>query len=212
MKLKENLVKLSPQTRLYKLVTPVIGLTGGIASGKSTVSQALEKMGLPVINADHLVKEIYALPDAFEFISKHFPEAVSNGKIIFPILRQKVFLNTDSKEVVEKFIYQRLPEAFFKAYSRFKDPECIIYDVPLLFEKNLQDLVDVNVLIYAPRKTQLARLIKRDGHIEKMANNILNQQMDIEDKKRKAQFVIDNSQTKEDLAERITQFLHEAFN
>jgi dephospho-CoA kinase len=211
MKLKDRLVKLSPETRLYKLETPIVGLTGGIASGKSTVSRALARKGFPVIDADQLVKDIYALPEALEFIAQNFPEAISDGKILFPTLRQKVFLNRDSKETIERFIYQRLPEAFLKAYAQINKPECIIYDVPLLFEKNLQSQFDINVLVYAPRKIQRARLMTRDGHLEEMANNILNQQMDIEEKKLKAQFFIDNSQTEEDLAENINQFLRQSF-
>jgi len=211
MKLKNNLVKLSSDKRLYQLEVPVVGLTGGIASGKSTVSQALEAKGLPVINADHLVKSIYSYEETISFISLEFPEAVIKGQIDFKVLRQKVFLNREAKELVERFIYQRLPEAFLSAFNKFKDPECIVYDVPLLFEKGLENLVDINVLVYAPRKIQRTRLMTRDGHLEEMANNILGQQMNIEDKKLKAEFVIDNSQTEEELAENINQFLRQAF-
>jgi dephospho-CoA kinase len=113
------------------------------------------------------------------------------------------------KVEIETFIYQRLPDAFMRAYQKLKAPELIIYDVPLLFEKNLDNLVDINVLVYAPRKIQGIRLMNRDGILEDLAESILDQQMSIEDKKRKAQFIIDNSKTETELAEEIKQFLRQ---
>lgn len=211
MRLKNHLVKLSADKRLYQLSVPVVGLTGGIASGKSTVSQRLKAKGLAVIDADHLVKTIYSTPEAIRFVSLKFPEAVENNQINFKLLRQKVFLSEEAKKLVEEFIYQRLPDAFLSAFHKFKDPECVIYDVPLLFEKGLEGLVDINVLVYAPRKTQQERLMDRDGHLEVMAKNILDQQMDIEEKKKKAEFIIDNSQTLKELAENIEEFLRQSF-
>ena len=212
MKLKAKYQRLTPEHRLYGLKVPVIGLTGGIASGKTTVAEAFKKHGIPIINADHLVKEIYTLPETFSFISKEIPEAIKDGTIHFPTLREKVFLNTGVKTKVENFIYQRLPKAFEAAFLKLTNPEFVIYDVPLLFEKNLERLFDLNVLVYAPRKVQRIRLMKRDGHLEEMAENILNQQMDIEDKKLKAEFIINNSLTEEELAEEINQFLRQIFD
>lgn len=211
MKLKNHLIKLSADKRLYQLRVPIIGLTGGIASGKSTVSQALKAKGLAVIDADQLVKSIYSTQEALSFVSLNFPEATENGQINFKTLRQKVFLSSEAKKLVEEFIYKRLPAAFLSAFHSFKDPECVIYDVPLLFEKGLESLVDTSVLVYAPRKTQQERLMGRDGHLEVMANNILDQQMDIEEKKKKTEFIIDNSQTLKELAENIEEFLRQAF-
>lgn len=211
MKLKNEFIRLTPKTRLYQLNIPIIGLTGGIASGKSTVSKELSAKGFYVIDADQLVKSIYNTQEAFNFVSSEFPTAVTDSNINFKILRQKVFLEKNAKELVEKFIYQRLPEAFMNEFRKLKNPECIIYDVPLLFEKKIDALVDVNVLVYAPRKIQLNRLITRDGHVEEMANNIIGQQMDIEAKKNQAQFVIDNSETTTNLIENINQFLHQVF-
>lgn len=212
MKLKTKYQRLTPLERLYQLNVPVIGLTGGIASGKTTVSKMLHQAGIPVINADHLVKNVYALPETKEFITKDFPEVIKDGEIQFPLLRERVFSNQDVKAQVESFIYQRLPKAFKEAFARLRDPQAVIYDVPLLFEKGLQDLFDLTVLVYAPRPVQRARLMTRDGHLEEMANNILNQQLDIEDKKLKADFVIDNSRTEAELTEEVKQFLRQAFD
>src|SRR5690606_13710936 len=100
--------------------------------------------------------------------------------VIFPTLRERFFKDPALKKDLEAFIYQRLPKAFHEAYARLGSPSYVVYDVPLLFEKGLDQLVDLRVLVYAPRKIQRARLMKRDGHLEEMAERILDQQMDIE--------------------------------
>ncbi len=207
MKLKKTHRLHSSDQRLYQLSVPVIGLTGGIASGKTTASRLLEKAGFAVINADQLVKDVYALPETQSFISKKYPEVIVNDQISFPDLRKKVFTDKKVKNEVENFIYQRLPEAFKSALSKFNKPEIIVYDVPLLFEKNMQDFFDVTVLIYAPRDIQKIRLMSRDGNTEEMAINIMNQQIDIEEKKEKAQYVVDNTRTEAELQSGLDDFL-----
>lgn len=212
MKLKTVNRLHSSDQRLYQVRVPVIGLTGGIASGKSTVSRLLKARGFQIIDADQLVKDVYATEEAKEFLQKKHPDVLQDGKILFPLLREKVFKDKKVKLEIENFIYQRLPDAFQAAYQKLNRPEIVIYDVPLLFEKNMESMFDVTVLVYAPRKIQQARLMTRDGHQEAMANTILDQQMDIEEKKEKAEFVIDNSGTEEKLVEGIEAFLHQYFD
>lgn len=209
MKLKSKFKRLEQDRRLYKLHIPVIGLTGGIATGKSTVSQMLKDKGFAVVDADRLVKEIYALPETLAFIQQEYPEVMQNGTIQFPLLRKKVFSDPAVKAKVENLIYQKLPDAFQKAFSKFSNPKALVYDVPLLFERSMQGYFDLTVLVYAPRNVQRARLMNRDGHLESMADSILDQQMDIEDKKLKAEFIIDNSRTEAELAEELNQFLRQ---
>jgi dephospho-CoA kinase len=209
MKLKPNIKTLAPQKRLHQLSIPIIGLTGGIASGKSTVSRYLENMGLPLISADQLVKTIYGWDESLEFVKKEFPDAIEKGQIQFSLLRQKVFKDKWVKEKVENFIYQRLPKAFNEALLKFNKPKLVVYDVPLLFERNLEDLFDLKVLVYAPREVQLKRLMKRDGINGELANSILDQQMDIELKKSKSDFILDNSKDEKNLAEEIQNFVRQ---
>lgn len=211
MKLKSKFIKLSPHQRLYHLDIPVIGLTGGIATGKSTVAKYLAQKNIPVINADHLVKDIYRMKEVQHYIETHHPEVVHQGEIQFPQLREKVFKNKDVKVEIEKLIYSHLPEAFKQAYSKFLHPQVVVYDVPLLFEKNMSSLFDLNVLVYAPRRIQRDRLMMRDNHHEAMADTILDQQMSIEDKKTKADLIIDNSGTEEELTAGIQLFLQQVF-
>ena len=209
MKIRSKFNRLNNENRLYKLNVPVIGLTGGIASGKSTVTAILKQKGFPVIDADHLVKEIYALPETLDFIKNNFPDVIKDGGIQFPLLRQKVFSNSDVKSKIEEFIYQRLPIAFKLAFEKLHKPSMVIYDVPLLFEKSLEHLFDLTVLVYAPLSTQRLRLMARDNHTEEIANNILNQQMDMESKRSKAEVIIDNTRTQSELTEEVNNFLRQ---
>ena len=209
MKIKNKFNRLNNESRLYKLNVPVIGLTGGIASGKSTVTAILKEKDLPVIDADQLVKGIYALPETLDFIKNNFPDVIKDGGIQFPLLRQKVFSNSDVKSKIEEFIYQRLPIAFKLAFEKLHKPSMVIYDVPLLFEKKLEHLFDLTVLVYTPLTIQRQRLMARDNHTDEIANNILNQQMDIESKKSKAEFIIDNTRTQAELTEEVNNFLRQ---
>ena len=205
--LKSNFIKLEPGFRLYNYDKPVVALTGGIATGKSTVTKLLEARGLQIIDADALVKSIYQKEETKEFIRTVFSAAWVNEEISFPKLRELVFQNPKVKEAVETFIYARLPQAFREAAEKIKDQNFYFYDVPLLFERHMENKVDLKIVVYAPRSVQLARLIDRDGNKEEIGNKILEAQMDIEEKKEKADFVINNSGTLTELAAEVDQLL-----
>lgn len=210
--LKSQYIRLEPGFRLYNFDKPILGLTGGIATGKSTVTKLLEARGLKIIDADALVKSIYQKDETKEFIKTVFSSAWVNNEINFPKLRELVFKDEKVKEIVETFIYARLPEAFQEASAKITDQDFFIYDVPLLFERNLDTKVDLKVLVYAPRNVQLARLIDRDGSKEEIGNKILEAQMDIEEKKEKADFVISNNGSMTELAAEVDQLLLQILN
>ncbi len=205
--LKPQYIKLEPGFRLYNYDKPVVALTGRIATGKSTVTKLLEARGLKIIDADALVKSIYQKEETKEFIRTVFSVAWVNEEISFPKLRELVFQNPKVKEAVETFIYARLPQAFREAAERITDQNFYFYDVPLLFERHMENKVDLKIVVYAPRSVQLARLIDRDGSKEEIGNKILQAQMDIEEKKEKADFVINNSGTLTELAAEVDQLL-----
>lgn len=207
MKLKNEYHKLNSSERLYQYDKPIVALTGGIATGKSTVTKLLEKKGLTIIDADQLVKSIYARQESKDFIQKNYPSACSHGEIDFKKLRELVFSDSDVKSNVEGFIYQRLPDAFTEATTKIKNQDFYLYDVPLLFERALETKVDLTILVYAPRKIQQARLIDRDGSKEEIGNKILDQQIDIEEKKEKSDLVIDNSGSMVELAAEVDKLL-----
>ena len=206
-KLKSKWITKNPENRLYQMPVPIIGLTGGIGTGKSTVSDILRKKNIAVIDADKLVKKIYTLPQTLDFIFQHFPLACQNGVINFPKLREIVFADSSAKKSIEDFIYAYLPREFKKAYEELNNPLFIVYDVPLLFEKKLDEKVDLTVCVYAKRETQVDRLVSRDKSSPQLADKILASQMDIDEKKSKANLVINNQTDLQALNLSIEKFL-----
>ncbi len=206
MKLKDQYIKLTTASRLYNCNIPMIGLTGGIATGKSAVSQILETFNIPVICADKIIKKIYEKKDSFIFLQTHFPAIINNEKIDFKKLREDVFSNPAHLEMVENFLHPQIEE-FFKA--QLKPPyNFVVYDVPLLFEKNLASLFDITITVYASKETQINRLVERDKISLELANKIINVQMDIEKKKLLSTFIIFNDKNdKVELLKKIKEFL-----
>lgn len=211
-KLKSKWITKSSVDRLYQIPVPIIGLTGGIATGKSTVAEMLRNLGLPVIDADRLVKNVYATDEAVSFVKTHFSSSVVDGKIDFKNLRAEVFSDHKKQEQIEQFIYSKLPGEFVKAYHAFKDPAFVIYDVPLLFEKKLDQKIDVSVCVYSPRTFQLDRLMKRDSIEADLANKILDKQMDIEEKKKLSDLFIENDKNQHELGINVQNVLLELFD
>jgi dephospho-CoA kinase len=207
MKLKKEHLKLKTEERLYQTKVPVIGLTGGIATGKSTVSDILRSEGFSVIDADLLVKDIYKMKSTIDFIKQKYPEVINDEKIDFSKLREKFFTDKAVKFEIETLIYSKLPEAWATEVVKHKDSAVLFYDVPLLFEKSLENLFDITVLVYAPREVQKVRLIERDEISDELAEGILNHQMNIEEKKKKADFIIDNDGDIEKLGSEVENLL-----
>lgn len=208
-KLKSKWITKEQSERLYEIPVPIIGLTGGIATGKSTVAQLFRKNGFVIIDADQLVKNVYATTEALQFVSTNFNSAIVDGKIDFKKLRQLVFGSPSNQQIVENFIYSKLPGEFVKTYESLPPAEFIIYDVPLLFEKKLDQKIDSSICVYCPRILQLDRLMKRD-HIEKdLAESILDKQMDIEEKRKLSDLIIENVAGLEELERKFQQILVE---
>ena len=203
---------LSSSERLHGLTIPVVGLTGGIASGKSTVASFLHQEGFPVISADALIKDIYAKEESQAFCRRHFPDCFIGEQVDFRALRQKAFNSREAREKLEKFLYPQLIQAFKQALKRFSSPRFIIYDVPLLFEKSLHPLVDLSVCVYCDKDSQRQRLLQRDGITRDLAEKMLAEQMDIELKKNKADAVINNFKDLEELKLNTRKFIKEYFD
>ena len=186
--LKPKFELLEKTKRLYQISNPLIGLTGGIATGKSLASKILKEKGFKVLDADKLVHEIYALPDTLYFIQKLAPKCtkMNDGitNIDFKLLRQLFFSDKDLKEQIEEYIYSKLPNLFLNSLNDINDHQVVFYDVPLLFEKEINNKTDLNIVIYAPRETQLRRVVARDQINEDLAQKILLSQIPIEDKKK----------------------------
>ena len=207
--LKPEFIQLEPKNRLYQMPQPILGLTGGIASGKSTVSKFLREEGFSIIDADYLVKAVYQKEEVIQEIAKAYPDSIQNNAIDFKVLRQAFFNDSNLQSKIEKIIYQRLPLAFtdeFKSQSSSAQ-DFIIYDVPLLFEKNLAPLVDLKVCVWCSPKTQIERLMKRDGIDEVLSKKILEKQWDINKKRDQSDLVIKNDGSLDELKTQFDSFL-----
>jgi dephospho-CoA kinase len=211
-KLKNKWITKDKSTRLYNIPVPIVGLTGGIATGKTTIAQMFRDEDIPVIDADRLVKSIYQKKESFDFVQKHFVDAIVEEAIHFKTLRELAFKTPQNQGKLETFIYAQMPAAFLEAFKEFGPCEFIVYDVPLLFEKGLHSKTDVSVCAYSPREIQLQRLMKRDNISLELAETILTKQMDIEEKKKKADLFIENMGTHTDLNHNFIKILNELTN
>ena len=210
LNLKQAYCKLDKNQRFYQLERPIIGLTGGIATGKSSASKYLKSKGFPLIDADSLVKKIYAQDETIDFV-KSCSESYINqdNNIDFKLLRKDVFNSASLKEKVENFIYARLPKAFNSELDKLEPNGAIIYDIPLLFEKNLASQFDITICIGTSLEIQLERVMQRDRISEDLARSIIDNQMSIIEKIKKADFHIDNSSNIKCLNQSIDQVIQE---
>jgi len=208
-KIRPELISLSTSTRLYQMPVPVIGLTGGIATGKSTVSKILLKQGFAIIDADQLVKSIYQQIEVIQEIKAAHTKCIIDQEIDFKILREAFFNNPELQTKIEGIIYQRMPLAFKQAYQRqdSKKQNFIIYDVPLLFEKRLAPLVDLKVCVWSSSQQQIKRLMVRDGISEELCLKILTRQWDINKKRDQSDLVIMNDSSLEQLEHNVQSFI-----
>jgi dephospho-CoA kinase len=195
--------KLEKDKRLYQISVPIIALTGGIGSGKTTVATILESQGFPIINADHLVKTIYQKKSSIVFIEEKFPECVNQHEINFKKLRETVFSVPENKKLIENFIYPQMEDAFIEKLNQFKEKKFVIYDVPLLFERGLNPFVDYIVLAYTDKEHQIKRVMERDSISRELALKIIEAQMSLDDKKKMSHYIVDNSRGLDELKDEV---------
>lgn len=186
-----------------------IGLTGGIASGKSTAVKIFIENGFKVIDSDLIVKNILDNDEeVVDFIKNNFGDKFFNlGSLLKKDFGEYIFTYEDERKKYEDFImpriFKKINEEFLKCEK--EGEEICILDAPLLIEKNLHKQMDFVVLIFVSKEIQLERLILRDGISEESAIRRINAQMDIDAKKFFSDFIIDNSKGKIELREQIDE-------
>ena len=178
-----------------------IGLTGGIASGKTTITNYIRKnKNIPILDADELSRELIK-PNTYgyEKILKYFGNQIINNKnnsektINRKVLRNIIFKNSKSKEWIEKLLHPLIKEKMIKECSKFKNNQIILMVIPLLFEAKFEDICTEIWLVKCPREIQKKRLIKRDKISEKEANENINLQLSFEEKRKLSDIILDNS-------------------
>jgi dephospho-CoA kinase len=177
----------------------LVGITGGIASGKSTVARMLEGLGAPVIDFD-VLSRVVVEPEkpAWKEIVAYFGEQVllADKTLDRKKLSEIVFRDPEKRKKLEGFTHPRIYQEFVRLVKEYaaRNPKVIIQVIiPLLVEANLQHLFHKLLLVYIPEEAQVRRLVERDHITREMARNILSAQLPIEEKKGYADFIVDNS-------------------
>lgn len=194
----------------------VIGLTGGIASGKSTVSEALQGLGATIIDADAITREVQAPgSEALEEIRREFGDGViaPDGTLDRRKLGQIVFSSEQSLQTLNSIIHPRVIERTKQTLRRLAEsapprgPTPIaVVDAPLLLEAGVDSIVDEVWVVALPRDQQAERLMKREGYSPDEAFMRIDSQMPLEEKEKRADRVIDNSGTVEETKEQVFTF------
>jgi dephospho-CoA kinase len=172
-----------------------LGLTGGIASGKSTVLNQFRKRGAAVIDCDKIAREVVRKGEpALAKIIKLFGRRVlkRDGSLDRAALGRIAFSNSAKRKALEKIIHPEVKREVFKRVKKIRQ-DVIVVDVPLLFEAKWQACFDKTLVVWTTEKTQVSRLMRRDGFSRGEAIKRIRAQMPLAQKKRLADFVINNS-------------------
>ncbi len=187
----------------------VLGVTGGIASGKSTVMSLLRQAGIPTISSDELAHSCISRgTSAYRAILRYFGVAIlsSHREIDRKKLGQIVFAHRTKRKHLERIVHPCVVKglsAFINRHSK----GVIALDIPLLFEAKLQSLIDTIVVVYSPRELQIRRLISRNGLSRREATQRLFAQLSMNHKRKRADILLDNSGTLDSLRDQIQKKL-----
>lgn len=185
-----------------------IGLTGGIASGKSTVSRYLASLGMEIIDGDLLAREVLVLyPEILAYLKDTYGDLIfQEGELDRRALGRIIFQDEEKKKAYLEVI---MPKIIEEARKRLKEAKesFVVLDAALLFEEGLDKDVDVTVTVFVPYEVQLKRLLKRDSLTVSEAVSRIRSQMPLDEKKRRADHVVDNSGSREETYQQINEIL-----
>ncbi|MFH1115614.1 MAG: dephospho-CoA kinase [Pseudomonadota bacterium] len=192
----------------------VVGLTGGIASGKSTVSSLLQQMGVPVICADELAHEaVKPGAPALEEIRREFGDETidEEGNLDRAAMARLVFHDPALRRKLESIIHPRVSEGKNKRLAVFRGQghDVAVVDVPLLYESGWEKAFDLVVVVYVTRDVQERRLVERDGMSLDEAHARLEAQMPIDEKRDRADKLVDNTGSLQRTREQVESLLKE---
>ncbi len=192
-----------------------IGLTGGIASGKTTITNYIRKhKNIPILDADHLSREL-TKPNTYGYkkILNYFGNQIIDNKnnsgetIDRKLLRNIIFKHSESKEWIEKLLHPLIKEKMIEECSQYKNNQTIVMVLPLLFEAKFEDICTEIWLVECPKELQKKRLIKRDKICEKEAYETINLQLSFEEKRNLADIILDNSDDQNKWINKIKELL-----
>ena len=181
----------------------VIGITGGIASGKSLVTKQLKLMGYQVIDTDEISHHILEDQGVINELTDIFGnEILEQGKVNRKALGNIIFRNKDKQLLLNKIIHPRVIDVVKKELHEVIN-DIVFVDVPLLYESGMESMMDKVIVISASLDTQILRLVNRDNIERDYAIDKINMQMPLQEKSKLADFIIDNNGSIEDTLKQL---------
>lgn len=187
----------------------ILGLTGSIGMGKTTTAGFFEEAGVPVYNADRAVHELYESKPVIENLSRIFPDCLTDGRIDRSKLSKTIVKDPSKLAILEKFIHPlvRKKEKDFVKMHRDRGDPLVVLDIPLLFETGPDGRVDKIAVVSAPLEVQRQRVLARSGWDDEKLNRILSRQISDEEKRRRADFVIDTGKSLDGAREQVKHLI-----
>jgi dephospho-CoA kinase len=189
-----------------------VGLTGGIACGKSTVAKAFNEYGIETVDADQIVRKLLHTDEELkQQIKEHFGQEYldQQGEIQREALRARIFESNDDRQLLESLIHPKVRDALELAKSKFHSSYGILV-VPLLIEAEMTDLVDHIIIVDVPEEIQISRTMQRDQISRDMAMDAISSQIPRADRLKYADDVIDNTAPLQDLRDTVS-LLHKKY-
>ncbi|KAI9128588.1 hypothetical protein K1719_000071 [Acacia pycnantha] len=192
----------------------IVGLTGGISSGKSTVSNLFKSHGIPVVDADVVARAALDKgTSGWRKVVAAFGQEIllDNAEVNRLRLGQIVFSDPDKRQLLNRLLAPHISSGIFWEIVKLwmKGHKIIVLDVPLLFEAKMDKFTKPIIVVWVDPETQIQRLMARDESIEEDARNRVNAQMSLDLKRCKADIIIDNSGSLDDLNEKFQKVLSE---
>ena len=196
------------------LVTYILGVTGGIGSGKSTVSNIFKSLNFPVVDADEIARKVVAKGSSgLQKVVSVFGKSVllDSGELNLQKLGAIIFNNSAQRQLLDDVLNSEIKQEIQAEtdYWKAQNSPLIIWDIPLLYEQEYDKFVDSVMVVYVPSEIQLERLQDRDGIDKKAALAKINSQLSMENKKKQADVVIYNHQTIEHTRKQVEKWLLE---
>ena len=195
----------------------IVGLTGGISSGKSTVSSYFKQLEIPVIDADEVARKVVGpnSQGAIE-IRKAFGSDVfeEDGSLNRQKLGALIFSNAENRQKLDDLLQPLIKIMILDEIEEYrqKGETMIVLDLPLLFEKYYEELCEEIIVVYIPKELQLERLMKRNQYTKQEALSRIDSQLSIEEKRKRATVLLDNQGTIQQLYQQVEQWLVETKN
>lgn len=189
----------------------ILGLTGGIACGKTTISNIFKKYGIEVVDADVVAREVLELPEVLEEIRKEYGDSIFlEDKLDRKKMRDTIFNNKENIKKLNSIVHPKVIEIFQDEYNKKNlKKEIVVFDIPLLFEVGLEKLCNKVLVVYVKEEIQIERIMKRDGSSRELAKKIIDSQMSLTEKIKIADYIIENSGTIDELENKIKVILAE---